>query len=89
MRQAACALAFDHLGAERLTSSAYLDNPSSLAVSRKVGYRPDGRQWLARRGEAAEQQRFLLTPDTFVRGETIEVDGAAPLREFLGLPTLT
>lgn len=89
MRQAACALAFDHLGAERITSSAYLDNPSSLAVSRKVGYRPDGRQWLARRGEAAEQQRFLLTPDTFVRGEPIEVDGAAPLREFLGLPTLT
>ena len=34
MRQAVCAFAFDHLGAERITSSAFLDNPASLAVSR-------------------------------------------------------
>lgn len=85
MRQTACALAFDHLGAERVTSSAFADNPSSLAVSRKVGYRPNGHRWLARRGEVAEQEALLLTPETFVRGEPIEVTGADALKEFTGL----
>lgn len=85
MRQAVCALAFDHLGAQRITSSAFVDNPSSLAVSRKVGYQSNGRAWLARRGEEAEQERFVLTPETFVRGEPIQVRGAEAVREFLGL----
>ncbi|WP_010149287.1 GNAT family N-acetyltransferase [Serinicoccus profundi] len=85
MRQAVCALAFDHLGIERITSSAYLDNPSSMAVSRAVGYQPNGRRWIAREGEPAEQQSYVLTPGTFRRGEEIRVEGAAALREFLGL----
>lgn len=85
MRQAVCAVAFDHLGAEHITSSAFLDNPASLAVSRKVGYRPNGRQWVSRRGKAAEQERLLLTPSTFVRGEPVHVDGAAALRVFCGI----
>lgn len=85
MRQAACALAFDHLGIERVTSSAYLDNPASLAVSRKVGYQDNGRAWIARQGAVAEQQTFVLTPQTFRRGEEIRVEGAAAVREFYGL----
>lgn len=84
MRQAVCALAFDHLGAQRITSSAFLDNPSSLAVSRKVGYRPNGRQWVSRRGAAAEQERLLLTPEAFVRGSPIHVAGVPQLNKFLG-----
>lgn len=84
MRQAVCALAFDHLGAQRITSSAFLDNPSSLAVSRKVGYRPNGRQWVSRRGAAAEQERLLLTPEAFVRGSPILVAGVPQLNRFLG-----
>lgn len=39
MRQVMCAFLFDHLA---ITSSAFTDNPASLAVSRKVGYRPNG-----------------------------------------------
>ena len=35
-RRAVCAFAFDALGAVEVTSGAFLDNPSSLAVSRKV-----------------------------------------------------
>ncbi len=42
MRQAMCTLAFDHLGFEEVTSAAFLDNPASLGVSRKVGYVPNG-----------------------------------------------
>lgn len=86
MRQAVCALAFDHLDVERITSGAFLDNPSSLAVSRKVGYRPNGRRWLARRGSLAEQQLLLLTPETFRRGtDPVQVRGVPALRAFLGL----
>ncbi len=85
MRQAICALVFDHLDGARITSGAFLDNPASLAVSRKVGYQPNGRQVLARRGEPAEHQSLLLTPDTFVRGEPITVTGLGPFRSFIGL----
>lgn len=86
MRQAACALAFDHLGAKQITSHAFLDNPSSRAVSRKVGYQPNGREWSERRGVVAEQESLLLTPENFVRGEAIEVAGVEELRAFVGVP---
>jgi RimJ/RimL family protein N-acetyltransferase len=86
MRQAACAFAFDTLGAVEVTSAAFLDNPSSLAVSRKVGYRPNGVVRVKRRaGEVAPNQRLVLTPRTFVRGGRVEIEGGGELRTFLGL----
>ena len=42
MRQAICVLCFDHLGFTEITSGAFLDNPESRAVSRKVGYVENG-----------------------------------------------
>ncbi|MET8181508.1 GNAT family protein [Streptomyces sp. NPDC005336] len=42
MRAAALALAFDGLGARRVTSTAFAHNTASRAVSRKFGYRPNG-----------------------------------------------
>ena len=42
MRQAMCALPFDCLEAQEINSGAFIDNPASLAVSRKVGYLPNG-----------------------------------------------
>ena len=86
MRRALCAFAFDHLGAVEVTSGAFLDNPASLAVSRNVGYRPNGHlRMMRRQDEVAINQRLVLTPDTFVGGEPIEVEGAAALRAFLAL----
>ena len=87
MRQAVCALAFDHLGFAEVTSGAFLDNPASLAVSRKVGYHEAGVRRLRRReGELALNQQLVLTPEAFVRGpEPVEVTGVGPLRAFLGL----
>ncbi|CCH78968.1 GCN5-related N-acetyltransferase [Nostocoides japonicum T1-X7] len=87
MRRAICALAFDHLDAVEVTSGAFLDNPQSLAVSRKVGYVPDGIQRLERRpGELAFNQRLVLRPEAFVRGDVeIEVEGIEPFRRFIGL----
>lgn len=87
MRQAICAFAFDHLDAAAITSGAFIDNPASLAVSRKLGYQPNGVRRLKRReGELALNQALVLTPDTFVRGEVpIEVTGAEAVRTFIGL----
>jgi RimJ/RimL family protein N-acetyltransferase len=89
MRQAICAFLFDHLGASEVTSGAFLDNPASLAVSRKVGYRQNGVTRLARRdGELALNQRLVLTEQDLVRpGHEIRVAGVHPLQAFLGLTT--
>jgi RimJ/RimL family protein N-acetyltransferase len=84
MRQAALALAFDHLGAEVAETEAFRDNPASNRVSLAVGYEPNGFGRLAPRGVARETQRFRLTrerwrsrerPPVMVEG----VDAALPL----------
>jgi RimJ/RimL family protein N-acetyltransferase len=85
MRQAMCAFLFDHLDAQVIRSGAFLDNPASLAVSRKVGYVDNGRVRMVRRGEVAENQQLVLTPDRFVRGAPISVEGMAPVRRLIGL----
>lgn len=86
MRQAICAFVFDHLGGERITSGSFADNPASAAVSRKVGYVPNGTTRLARGGAPVEHQNWLLTPERLVRGEPIAVTGANAFRAFIGLP---
>jgi RimJ/RimL family protein N-acetyltransferase len=86
MRQAICAFMFDHLGATQITSGAFLDNPASLAVSRKVGYRENGVTRLARGGEMALNQRLVLTePDLIRPDHDLRVDGVQRLQAFLGL----
>ncbi len=85
MRQMACAFAFDHLGAEQITSGAFLDNPASLGVSRKVGYRPNGVARCSIRGAMALSQRLVLDPADLVRGESVTVEGADAVRRFLGI----
>lgn len=86
MRRGVCAFMFDHLGATEVTSGAFMDNPASLAVSRKVGYRTNGVVRLKRReGERADNQHLVLHPEHFVRGDPITVTGAAELRAFIGL----
>jgi len=61
MRSAVLHLAFEELGAQRAESGAYLDNPSSAGVSRSLGYRENGRDWHAPRGEPKEALRYLMT----------------------------
>ncbi|KRE94704.1 GCN5 family acetyltransferase [Nocardioides sp. Soil774] len=87
MRRAMCALLFDHLGFEEITSAAFVDNPASLGVSRKVGYQPTAVRRIKRReGELALNQGLVLTPETFVRDDlAIEVTGADAVRAFIGL----
>jgi RimJ/RimL family protein N-acetyltransferase len=88
MRQAICVTLFDHLGAEEITSAAFLDNPASLAVSRKLGYVDNGQIRRQRReGELAVTQQLLLRPDDLVRPmHPVHVEGAAAVRQLIGLP---
>lgn len=86
MRQAVCALCFDHLSFTELTSGAFTDNPASRAVSRKLGYVDNGRTRVERRGELAVDTCLRLTPGTFVRPvHPVEVTGVAGVRRLLGI----
>lgn len=86
MRQTMCAFAFDHLGAEEITSAAFVDNPASNAVSRKVGYRDQGATRQPRGEGWAGLNHFTLAPADLVRPPyPVDVSGAAELRRFLGL----
>lgn len=85
MRAAVLLFAFDHLGASAARSEAFADNPASLRVSEKLGYAPDGTATQLRRGEAAVEQRVLLTPETFVRPDwELQVEGLEGCRHQLG-----
>ena len=87
MRQAVCAFMFDCLGAAEITSRAFTDNPASLAVSRKVGYRENGVERLQRRdGEVAVHQRLVLVPEDLNRPpHGLELAGVTRLRTFFAL----
>jgi RimJ/RimL family protein N-acetyltransferase len=85
MRAAVVAFAFDHLGAVRARSAAFTDNAASQRVSARLGYRPDGSMWVARRGEPAEDVRLVLAPEDFVRPSwEVEVEGLDGCRSLLG-----
>ena len=86
MRQAICALCFDHLGFTELMSGAFTDNPQSRGVSRKVGYVENGLVRYKRRDALAVNQQLLLTPEAFVRApHPVEVFGADGMRRLLGI----
>jgi RimJ/RimL family protein N-acetyltransferase len=85
MRAAVLAFAFDHLGAVRARSAAFVDNVASHRVSARLGYRRDGSTWVVRRGERTEDVRLVLDPEHFARPEwKLQVEGFDACRELLG-----
>jgi RimJ/RimL family protein N-acetyltransferase len=86
MRAAVLSFAFDHLAAVRARSAAFTDNPASLRVSEKLGYRRDGTETLVRRGRSTEDVRLLLDRAGFRRPPwTLEVGGVAACLPVLGV----
>lgn len=91
MRQTMCAFLFDHLDFAEITSGAFADNAASNAVSRKVGYRPNGVDRKLRTlpeptGQVvAAHRNHVLSPGDLVRGPELTVAGVAPLRRLIGL----
>jgi RimJ/RimL family protein N-acetyltransferase len=88
MRKVICAFIFDHLDAEFITSGAYTDNPASLGVSRKCGYRENGVTVHNRMGKSATLQMLLLEPGNLIRYEhALTVEGVPEFRRSIGLDT--
>lgn len=87
MRQAVLALAFDHLGAEVATTSAFADNLASAGVSRAVGYRNNGIGRMAPEGVARDMVAFRMTRDDWqaVERPVVEVTGLGPCLELFGV----
>lgn len=93
MRAAALTLAFDGLGAEFAVSAAFTDNPASLAVSGKLGYRDDGMKRQVIRGRPAELRRLRLDRAGWLArrnartgpGEVV-IEGLDPCLPLFGLP---
>lgn len=85
MRAGVLLLAFDHLGATAARSGAFTDNPASLRVSEKLGYRRDGTNTCSRRGRIATEIRLLLSAAQFIRPDwALQVEGFEPCRTLLG-----
>lgn len=61
MRAAILHLAFDGLGAKEASSDAFVDNDGSNAISRGLGYEPNGSEWATRQGKPALVNRWRLT----------------------------
>lgn len=86
MRRAVLHLAFDGFGAHRATTSAFADNPSSLGVTRAVGYRPNGDDVVVRDRVGAGLRRFVMDRSDFdrIRRTDIEVVGADAVAKLFG-----
>ena len=77
MRAAVLHLAFAGLGAEEAHSGSFFDNQASAAVSRHIGYAPNGQEILDREGEPARLQRWVLTRAVWTphRRDDIAIEG--------------
>ena len=86
MRAAVLGFAFDGLGARVAESSAFLDNAASNAVSRKLGYEPNGFGSLAPEGVARETQRFRMTEEVWRSRPrpALAIEGLEACREMFG-----
>ena len=88
MRAAVLHLAFAGLGAHYAVSEAFTDNPKSLGVSQKFGYREDGIEHYAVRGKNVVSQRLRLSREDWAnhrhRFVEVGVEGLEPCLEMFG-----
>jgi RimJ/RimL family protein N-acetyltransferase len=87
MRAAMLHLAFEELGAVSATSMSFTDNISSVSVSRKLGYRPDGITRDVLHGKVVESQRFRLSREDWYAQERprVTVSGVKGCEELFGI----
>jgi RimJ/RimL family protein N-acetyltransferase len=87
MRAAVLHLAFVGLDVEEATSAAFVDNHASHAVSRKLGYRPDGFDRRVVRGAMVVDGRLRLSRADWARHRTtsVTVEGLAPCLPLMGI----
>jgi RimJ/RimL family protein N-acetyltransferase len=90
MRTGILALAFDHLGAVAAITSARIDNPASLGVSRHLGYEENGVSLTDTPTGVTELRRMRLTADRWRssgRGDGVTVVGVDACLLWFGVTT--
>ena len=75
MRSAILSFAFDVLGMERVVSGAFVDNPGSRGVSRRLGYRETGSHFVEPRGVPVEHVDLELRREDFTPLVDVEIVG--------------
>lgn len=87
LRNATLHLGFAGFDAELATTGAFEDNAPSLGVTRRLGYTPEGRRRVARRGEPVDLLGFRMPRSHWesIRRDDISVDGAEAARDVLGI----
>jgi RimJ/RimL family protein N-acetyltransferase len=88
MRAAVLHLGFSGLNAESAVSGAHTSNAASCAVSRKLGYQPNGIFRTRVRDELGYELRFVLDRERWQQHSVTEVDiaGLRPCLPLFGLP---
>ena len=84
MRLAVLGLAFDHLCAVSAISSARMDNPGSLGVSRRIGYRENGVGFVGDAKGRVLLQNLRLPVEHWRYGGEVTVDGVSRCRPWFG-----
>ena len=88
MRAAILHLAFAELGADYATSGSFVGNHASAAISRRLGYRPDGVKHCVVKDERRTEERWRCTSGDWEahRKHDVTVEGLdAEVLEMLGL----
>ncbi|GAB3165183.1 GNAT family protein [Myceligenerans halotolerans] len=90
MRLAVLHLAFDGLDTAEVASEAFVDNPASNAVSRRLGYEPNGVYAVARGGKPAQEYHYRMTRRFWYRRPAelrppVVIEGVEPVRDLLGI----
>ncbi|MFE5592924.1 GNAT family N-acetyltransferase [Streptomyces sp. NPDC056549] len=90
MRAAALHLAFEHLGAERVVSTAFSDNVASRRVSEKFGYEPGGVRRLAAENRRVEAHDDVLSASRWgsQHRPAVKVEGFTECRSLFGVPAV-
>lgn len=84
MRRAILHFAFEGLGALEAHSGGFVDNESSLKVSRALGYEDNGRRTVLRRGVPAELLELRLDRSIWsqTKRATVDISGLEECRDF-------
>lgn len=95
MRALILELVFAGLGAREATSGAFADNPASNAVSRRLGYEPNGSVHVPREGVGVLHHNYRMSRERWldvreqhavILGSPTELHGLAALRSRLDAP---
>jgi RimJ/RimL family protein N-acetyltransferase len=87
IRAAILHLAFAGFDAEYAVTESFADNPAALAVSKRLGYQPDGISRDVLHGEVRVSERLRLSRQDWAATDrpAVTIEGLDPCRELFGL----